>query len=59
MADFLIFRIGFDLEAAVKKAQGDWSSVQHRMETMINSRHLIISLKIGQIQKDGLTIIDK
>ena len=48
MADNLIFPIGFDLEKGVEQAQGDWATVQKKMETMINSKPLRIPIHIEQ-----------
>lgn len=44
MADNLIFR--FDLEAAVKAAQGDADRLLRRLYTTINSKPLAVNLKI-------------
>lgn len=48
MADNLIFPIGFDLEKGVEQAQGDWATIQKKMETMINSKPLRIPIHIEQ-----------
>lgn len=46
MADKLIFPIGFDLETAVKEAQGDTPKLVRRLQTTINSKPLAVNLKI-------------
>lgn len=55
MADSLIFPIGFDLDNAVTKAQGDWPSVQRKMETMLSSKPLRIPIEI----EPSAEILDK
>lgn len=55
MADSLIFPIGFDLDGAVTKAQGDWPSVQRKMETMLSSKPLRIPIEI----EPSAEILDK
>lgn len=55
MADGLIFPIGFDLDGAVTKAQGDWPSVQRKMETMLSSKPLRIPIEI----EPSAEILDK
>lgn len=55
MADNLIFPIGFDLDGAVTKAQGDWPSVQRKMETMLSSKPLRIPIEI----EPSAEILDK
>ena len=56
MEDKLIFRIGFDLEAAVKKAQGDADRLLRGLQTAINSKPLAVNLKID---KAGAGSIDE
>lgn len=46
MADNLIFPIKFDLEAAVREAQGDADRVLRRLQTTINAKPLAVNLKI-------------
>lgn len=46
MADNLIFPIKFDLEAAVKEAQGDADRLLRRLQTTINAKPLAVNLKI-------------
>lgn len=46
MADNLIFPVKFDLEAAVKAAQGDADRLLRRLQTTINSKPLAVNLKI-------------
>ena len=46
MADRLVFPIGFDLEAAVKEAQGNAPRLLRRLQTTINSKPLAVNLKI-------------
>lgn len=46
MADSLIFPVKFDLEAAVKQAQGDADRLLRRLQTTINSKPLAVNLKI-------------
>ena len=46
MADNLIFPVKFDLEAAVKQAQGDADRLLRRLQTTINSKPLAVNLKI-------------
>ena len=55
MADSLIFPIGFDLDGAITKAQGDWPSVQRKMETMLSSKPLRIPIEI----EPSAEILDK
>lgn len=47
MADNLIFPVKFDLEAAVKAAQGDADKLLRRLQTTINSKPLAVNLKIA------------
>ena len=56
MADKLIFPIGFDLEAAVKEAQGNADNLLRRLQTTINSKPLAVNLKID---KAGAGSIDE
>lgn len=58
MADKLIFSIGFDLEAAIKKAEGDSDRLLRRLETTIKSRPLAINLKINLLPKILLGSLD-
>lgn len=46
MADNLIFPIKFDLEAAVREAQGDADRLMRRLQTTINAKPLAVNLKI-------------
>lgn len=46
MADNLIFPIKFDLEAAVREAQGDADRLLRRLQTTINAKPLAVNLKI-------------
>lgn len=46
MADNLIFPVKFDLEAAVKAAQGDADRLLRRLQTTINAKPLAVNLKI-------------
>lgn len=46
MADNLIFHIKFDLEAAVREAQGDADRLLRRLQTTINAKPLAVNLKI-------------
>lgn len=46
MADSLIFPIRFDLEAAVREAQGDADRLLRRLQTTINAKPLAVNLKI-------------
>lgn len=46
MADNLIFPIKFDLEAAVRDAQGDADRLLRRLQTTINAKPLAVNLKI-------------
>lgn len=46
MADDLIFPIKFDLEAAVREAQGDADRLLRRLQTTINAKPLAVNLKI-------------
>lgn len=46
MADNLIFPIRFDLEAAVREAQGDADRLLRRLQTTINAKPLAVNLKI-------------
>ena len=43
----LIFPVKFDLQSAVKEAQGDVDAVLRRLETQINSRPLKIKIDGG------------
>jgi hypothetical protein len=45
MADNLIFPIKFDLEAAVREAQGDADRLLRRLQTTINAKPLAVNLK--------------
>lgn len=46
MADNLIFPVKFDLEAAVKAAQGDADRLLRRLQTTINAKPLAVNLRI-------------
>lgn len=46
MADNLIFPIKFDLEAAVREAQGDADRLLRRLQATINAKPLAVNLKI-------------
>lgn len=46
MADNLIFPVKFDLEAAVREAQGDADRLLRRLQTTINAKPLAVNLKI-------------
>ena len=46
MADNLIFPVKFDLEAAVKQAQGDADRLLRKLQTTLNSKPLAVNLKI-------------
>lgn len=46
MADNLIFPIKFDLEAAVREAQGDADRLLRRLQTTINAKPLAVNLRI-------------
>lgn len=46
MADNLIFPVKFDLEAAVKAAQGDADRLLRRLQTTINAKPLAANLRI-------------
>ncbi len=59
MADKLIFPIGFDLEAAVKQAQGDADRLLRKLETTIKSRPLAINLKIDNAGSGSINEINK
>lgn len=47
MADNLIFPVQFDLEGAVRKAQGDAEKYLRRLETTIRARPVEIDVKVG------------
>lgn len=59
MADKLIFPIGFDLEAAVKKAEGDADRLLRKLETTIKSRPLAVNLKIDNAGAGSINEINK
>lgn len=59
MADKMIFPIGFDLEAAVKQAQGDADRLLRKLETTIKSRPLAVNLKIGGAADGSIDAINK
>lgn len=46
MANNLVFPIKFDLEAAVREAQGDADRLLRRLQTTINAKPLAVNLKI-------------
>ncbi len=58
MADKLIFPIGFDLEAAVKKAASDWDGkYASQLEKAIQKRALAVKLKIDIKNLDSLDAV--
>lgn len=59
MADNLIFPIQFDLEAAVRKAQGDADKYLRQLQTTIHSKPLAIDLKIVNAGSGSLNEISK
>ena len=59
MADKLIFPIGFDLEAAVKQAQGDAPRLIRRLQATIDSKPLAINLKIPNAGSGSINEINK
>lgn len=60
MADKLIFHIGFDLEAAVKKASTDWDSkYADQLEKAIQKRALEVKLKLNTKNLDSLDAVKK
>lgn len=58
MADNLIFPIGFDLEAAVKAAQGDADRALRRLQTLINAKPLAVNLKIPDAGSGSISEIN-
>lgn len=58
MADNLIFPIKFDLEAAVKEAQGDADRLLRRLQTTINSKPLAVNLKIPGARSGSINEIN-
>lgn len=59
MADNLIFPVKFDLEAAVRKAQGDADKYLRQLQTTIHSKPLAIDLKIVNAGSGSLNEINK
>lgn len=59
MADNLIFPVKFDLEAAVRKAQGDADKYLRQLQTTIHSKPLAIDLKIVNAGSGSLNEISK
>lgn len=59
MADSLIFPVKFDLEAAVRKAQGDADKYLRQLQTTIHSKPLAIDLKIVNAGSGSLNEISK
>lgn len=59
MADNLIFPVEFDLEAAVRKAQGDADKYLRQLQTTIHSKPLAIDLKIVNAGSGSLNEISK
>lgn len=59
MADNLVFPIQFDLEAAVRKAQGDADKYLRQFQTTIHSKPLAIDLKIVNVGIGSLNEISK
>lgn len=59
MADNLIFPVKFDLEAAVRKAQGDADKYLRQLQTTIHSKPLAINLKIVNAGSGSLNEISK
>ena len=58
MADNLIFPIKFDLEAAVREAQGDADRLMRRLQTTINAKPLAVNLKIPGAGSDSINEIN-
>lgn len=59
MADNLIFPVKFDLEAAVRKEQGDADKYLRQLQTTIHSKPLAIDLKIVNAGSGSLNEISK
>lgn len=59
MANNLIFPVKFDLEAAVRKAQGDADKYLRQLQTTIHSKPLAIDLKIVNAGSGSLNEINK
>lgn len=59
MANNLIFPVKFDLEAAVRKAQGDADKYLRQLQTTIHSKPLAIDLKIVNAGNGSLNGISK
>lgn len=59
MADNLIFPVKFDLEAAVRKAQGDADKYLRQLQTTIHSKPMAIDLKIVNAGSGSLNEISK
>lgn len=59
MADNLIFPVKFDLETAVRKAQGDADKYLRQLQTTIHSKPLAIDLKIVNAGSGSLNEISK
>ena len=58
MADNLIFPVKFDLEAAVKAAQGDADRLLRRLQTTINAKPLAVNLKIDGADSGSINEIN-
>lgn len=60
MADSMIFPIGFDLDAAVKKASQDWDGkYADQLEKAIQKRALEVKLKLKTKNFDSLEAVKK
>lgn len=59
MADNLIFPVKFDLEAAVRKAQGEADKYLRQLQTTIHSKPMAIDLKIVNAGSGSLNEISK
>lgn len=58
MAENLIFPVKFDLEAAVKAAQGDADRTLRRLQTLINAKPLAVNLKIPDAGSGSISEIN-
>lgn len=54
----LVFPVKFDLEAAVKAAQGDADRLLRRLQTTTNAKQLAVNLKIDDAGSDSINEIN-